>query len=85
MYDKAILIHFFYTELNKNMTDDLVIHVVGNKMDLESQRQVYFSSVCNRLTNSVNGVHEVSAKTGQGTQCICYSYTNCSPSTCRHR
>jgi Ras-related protein Rab-21 len=48
------------------MTDDLVIHVVGNKIDLESQRQVSFSKVCDRLTNCVNGVHEVSAKNDQG-------------------
>jgi Ras-related protein Rab-21 len=66
MTKAAILIHFFYIELNKNMTDDLVIHVVGNKIDLESQRQVSFSKVCDRLTNCVNGVHEVSAKNDQG-------------------
>ncbi|KAG2206978.1 hypothetical protein INT47_008447, partial [Mucor saturninus] len=52
-------------ELNKNMTDDLVIHVVGNKLDLESKREVSFMKVldyCDQLSHGVSGINEVSAK-----------------------
>ncbi|KAI9363170.1 ras-like GTP-binding protein RYL2 [Pilaira anomala] len=65
-------------ELNKNMTDDLVIHVVGNKIDLESQRKVSFSKVnhyCDRLVHDVSGVHEVSAKDNTGIEDIFFEIT----------
>ncbi|KAI9485283.1 MAG: ras-like GTP-binding protein RYL2 [Benjaminiella poitrasii] len=65
-------------ELDKNMTDDLVIHIVGNKTDLESQRKVPFSKVsdyCDRSTRFVNGLHEVSAKNGYGIEDIFYEIT----------
>ncbi|KAI8371031.1 P-loop containing nucleoside triphosphate hydrolase protein [Blakeslea trispora] len=56
-------------ELSKNVTEDIVIHVVGNKIDLESQRKVSFTNVikyCNELKIAVvSGVHEVSAKNDQ--------------------
>ncbi|OBZ90815.1 Ras-like GTP-binding protein RYL2 [Choanephora cucurbitarum] len=56
-------------ELSKNMTEDIVIHVVGNKIDLEAQRKVSFTNVikyCNELKIAmVSGVHEVSAKNDQ--------------------
>lgn len=64
-----ILIAYNKIELNKNIKEKLIIHVVGNKCDLESERKVSYSRVleyCNRLTNTVNGIHEVSAKTDQG-------------------
>lgn len=51
------------------MTDDLIIHVVGNKLDLESQRKVPFIKVldyCDQLENDVGGVYEVSAKNNLG-------------------
>lgn len=47
------------------MTDDLVIHVVGNKLDLESKREVSFMKVldyCDQLSHNVSGINEVSAK-----------------------
>jgi GTPase SAR1 family protein len=81
MYDN--LIRSFYIELNRNMTDDLVIHVVGNKIDLESQRQVSFAKVCNKLTNCVNGVHEVSAKTNQGIYTSYYKLIFCANIRCK--
>ncbi|KAG2190271.1 hypothetical protein INT46_005600 [Mucor plumbeus] len=65
-------------ELNKNMPDDLIIHVVGNKIDLESDRKISFSRVldyCDRLTQEVNGVHEVSAKNDQGIDDIFFELT----------
>ncbi|KAI7904474.1 P-loop containing nucleoside triphosphate hydrolase protein [Cokeromyces recurvatus] len=65
-------------ELEKNMTDDLVIHIVGNKTDLESQRKVSFSKVsnyCDQSTRFVNGLHEVSAKNGYGIDDIFYEIT----------
>lgn len=51
------------------MTDDLVIHVVGNKLDLESQRKVSYLKVldyCDQLHHDVSGVYEVSAKDNLG-------------------
>lgn len=60
------------------MTDDLVIHVVGNKIDLESQRKVSFSKVnhyCDRLVHDVSGVHEVSAKDNTGKNELSLSFS----------
>lgn len=51
------------------MTDELVIHVVGNKIDLESKRKVSVSTVedfCDGLSTLVSGIHEVSAKDNYG-------------------
>ncbi|KAI9264560.1 ras-like GTP-binding protein RYL2 [Helicostylum pulchrum] len=65
-------------ELNKNMTDDLVIHVVGNKIDLEAQRKVSSSKVydyCDQLVQYVSGVHEVSAKDNIGIEDIFFDIT----------
>lgn len=65
-------------ELNKNMSDDLIIHVVGNKIDLESDRKISFSRVldyCDRLAQGVNGIHEVSAKNDQGIDDIFFELT----------
>jgi Ras-related protein Rab-21 len=60
------------------MTDDLVVHVVGNKLDLESSRQVSLSSVldyCDRVNNNVSGIHEVSAKENNGIEDVFYEIT----------
>jgi GTPase SAR1 family protein len=57
------------SELNKNMTNELVIHVVGNKIDLEAQRKVSLSTVedyCDGIQHYVSGIHEVSAKDNYG-------------------
>jgi Ras-related protein Rab-21 len=50
------------------MTADLVIHVVGNKIDLASERKVPFQKVLDycETHHQVNGVHEVSAKDNNG-------------------
>ncbi|KAI8881567.1 ras-related protein rab-22A-like protein [Backusella circina FSU 941] len=64
-------------ELDKNMTADLVIHVVGNKIDLASERKVPFQKVldyCKRQ-HQVNGVHEVSAKDNNGIDDLFYEIT----------
>lgn len=60
------------------MSEDLIIHVVGNKIDLESDRKVPFSKVldyCDRLTLIVNGIHEVSAKENQGIDDVFFEIT----------
>ncbi|KAL7310379.1 hypothetical protein PS15m_009890 [Mucor circinelloides] len=65
-------------ELTKNMSEDLIIHVVGNKIDLESDRKVPFTKVldyCDRLTMIVNGIHEVSAKENQGIDDVFFEIT----------
>ncbi|KAI8077355.1 ras-related protein rab-21-like protein [Gilbertella persicaria] len=55
-------------ELKKNMSENLLIHIVGNKIDLESERKVPFSKVVHycKQTTVINGVHEVSAKHDHG-------------------
>jgi Ras-related protein Rab-21 len=59
------------------MTDDLIIHVVGNKIDLDSQRKVASTKVldyCDRVNNYVSGVHEVSAKNNIGKLYFYFSF-----------
>ncbi|CAG8589316.1 13474_t:CDS:2 [Ambispora gerdemannii] len=57
-------------ELRKNMTEDLIIHVVGNKVDLApSQRVIPLKRTQDyvaRVLGDNCGVHEVSAKDDKG-------------------
>ncbi|KAI8975004.1 ras-like GTP-binding protein RYL2 [Pilobolus umbonatus] len=65
-------------ELKKNMSDELVLYVVGNKVDLESHRQVPLSRVvdyCKRAGIDVTGIQEVSAKTNDGIDNVFYDIT----------
>ncbi|KXN74418.1 ras-related protein rab-21-like protein [Conidiobolus coronatus NRRL 28638] len=60
--------HRWLEELKKNMTEDLVIHIVGSKSDLENQRQVQPEQV-REYVNSLDAdyiTHEVSAKDDHG-------------------
>ncbi|ORY00687.1 ras-like GTP-binding protein RYL2 [Basidiobolus meristosporus CBS 931.73] len=57
-------------ELRKNMAEELVIHIVGNKFDLASaQRSVSLDEAAEVISNSIGAgytVHEVSAKDDEG-------------------
>ncbi|KAF9577808.1 hypothetical protein BGW38_006742, partial [Lunasporangiospora selenospora] len=57
-------------ELRKNMTEDLIIHVVGNKLDLAStKRAIPISRAEEYVVNALGqecSVHEVSAKDDDG-------------------
>ncbi|KAI9293746.1 ras-like protein [Neoconidiobolus thromboides FSU 785] len=57
-------------ELKRNMSEDLIIHIVGNKMDLaEEGREVSLSKVYDYVRNELQAqykIHEVSAKEDQG-------------------
>ncbi|CAG8474464.1 6096_t:CDS:10 [Acaulospora morrowiae] len=59
-------------ELRKNMTEDLIIHVVGNKLDLApSHRVVPFTRTqeyVSRILGTDCAVHEVSAKDDNGVE-----------------
>ncbi|KAL1925455.1 uncharacterized protein VTP21DRAFT_338 [Calcarisporiella thermophila] len=59
-------------ELRKNMTDDLIIHVVGNKRDLATTRRAVplarAQEYVSRVLGSEYAVHEVSAKDDEGVE-----------------
>ncbi|CAH1758581.1 14117_t:CDS:2 [Entrophospora sp. SA101] len=57
-------------ELRKNMNDDLIIHVVGNKIDLAPDRRVIplkrTQDYVSRILGNNFSVHEASAKDDKG-------------------
>ncbi|ORX89279.1 ras-domain-containing protein [Basidiobolus meristosporus CBS 931.73] len=57
-------------ELRRNMADDLIIHIVGNKFDLAAtRRSVSFDEAAEAVSNSIGAgytIHEVSAKDDEG-------------------
>ncbi|KAF8995720.1 hypothetical protein BGZ52_011714, partial [Haplosporangium bisporale] len=57
-------------ELRKNMTEDLIIHVVGNKLDLAATKRVVpierTEEYVARTLGTEFSVHEVSAKDDDG-------------------
>ncbi|KAL1916468.1 uncharacterized protein VTP21DRAFT_5659 [Calcarisporiella thermophila] len=59
-------------ELRKNMADDLIIHVVGNKLDLATSRRAVSLTQAQDYVSRVLGtecsIHEVSAKDDEGVE-----------------
>ncbi|KAG0016831.1 hypothetical protein BGZ81_011026 [Podila clonocystis] len=66
-------------ELRKNMSDDLIIHVVGNKSDLASVRRTVPISRTREYVEQTLGsdciVHEVSAKDDDGVEELFFQIT----------
>ncbi|XP_071506581.1 ras-related protein Rab-5A-like isoform X2 [Diadema antillarum] len=59
-------VHYWMNELRRKAPEDILVFVIGNKLDLESQRAVSRSSAV-QYAQENDAVHlEASAKTGEG-------------------